>query len=88
MKALLLTSTLLISLPVQAAIWPFTDRCDDIDEIVANGELPSMDDASFYVKECGGEKLESLGDAASDTASDAKDKAADLWESLKDKVSE
>ena len=88
MKALLLTSLLLLSLPAHAAFWPFNDRCDDIEAMVAEGEIPSLDDAKYYTTECSGEKMESLGDSAAETAEEAQEKAADLWESLKEKVSE
>ena len=88
MKALLLITILLISLPAQAAFWPFTDRCDDIEEMVTLGEIPSTDEISYYFQECSGEKLESLGDSATDSAGDATDKAAELWQTLKQKASE
>lgn len=76
----------LIALPAHAGIWPFSDRCEDIEQIIANGEAPSKEDAIFYLKECGGEKLESLGDAAAETAEEASNRVGEIWQTIKDKA--
>ncbi len=84
MKILLFISLFFLAFPVNASIWPFTNQCDDVEQQIKEGKVPSKEDAQYYITNCSGDKLESIGDAAAETADKAVDKVLEIWSDIKE----